>query len=215
MRWEPWETRNRFPCPVPNQAGLAGCARATCIVFSLAGRVFSDPPLISSLFDPSHAFHSPDLWSGLCLRPPGNPLDLYIQTCGDSRVFSWTGRNATSMRRLGRVKQQRRFFLSPPFFYLRGEEFLREPQRSGIGRLFEPGQSRTTAHAGDPQGGGSLSCGGSRLQRRLPALFAGGWRASGVGGTRPPRLSPEGKRERGDQIPCAARYFLPHRCSLA
>jgi hypothetical protein len=45
------------------------------------------------------------------------------------------------MRRLGRVKQQRRFFLSPPFFYLRGEEFLREPQRSGIGRLFEPGQS--------------------------------------------------------------------------
>ena len=35
-------------------------------------------------------------------------------------------------------------------------------------------------------------------------FFAGAQRAFGVGGTRPPRLSPKGKRERGDQIPFAA-----------
>jgi hypothetical protein len=40
---------------------------------------------------------------------------------------------------------------------------------------------------------------GEPVARSVPALFAGARRALGVGGTRPPRLSPEGKRERGDQ----------------
>src|SRR4030081_3424850 len=39
------------------------------------------------------------------------------------------------------------------------------------------------------------SCGGSRV-------------LCGVGGTRPPRLSPEGKRERGVPVPCCRRRFL-------
>ena len=41
---------------------------------------------------------------------------------------------------------------------------------------------------------------------------SGPWLAGsvrGVGGTRPPRLAPEGKRERGNQIPCAAGFFGP------
>jgi hypothetical protein len=109
-------------------------------------------------------------------------------------------------------------FLGPPFVFLR--------ERKSFANRTQPGRGcsnrvnpRTTALAGDPQGGGSPSCGGSRQQRRLPAFFAGGWRASGVGGTRPPRLSPEGKRERGDQIPCAAGYFFtaavhPHMSTL-
>jgi len=51
------------------------------------------------------------------------------------------------------------------------------------------------------------SCGGSRsIDDCQRCLLAGSVR--GVGGTRPPRLSPEGKRERGDQIPCAAGYFF-------
>jgi hypothetical protein len=41
------------------------------------------------------------------------------------------------------------------------------------------------------------SCGGSRRTGRAGGF---GWRGTcrGVGGTRPPRLSPEGKRERGE-----------------
>ena len=42
----------------------------------------------------------------------------------------------------------------------------------------------------------------------MPALFAGGQRASGVGGTRPPRLSPGGKRERGSSDFLAAAGSL-------
>src|SRR5277367_5078854 len=55
--------------------------------------------------------------------------------------------------------------------------------------------------AGDSQGGGSPSCGGSRV-------------FCGVGGTRPPRLSSEGKRERGDQLPCCRR-LIQASCTLA
>jgi hypothetical protein len=69
---------------------------------------------------------------------------------------------------------------------------------------FQQGGSCTRRKAaGDSQGGRSPSCGGSRRMGRASAFC---WRGTcrGVGGTRPPRLSPEGKRERGDQIPCAA-----------
>jgi hypothetical protein len=51
--------------------------------------------------------------------------------------------------------------------------------------------------AGDAQGGRSPSCGGSRQHRCVPAFLAGAQRASGVGGTRPPRLSPGGGNGKG------------------
>jgi hypothetical protein len=54
--------------------------------------------------------------------------------------------------------------------------------------------------SGDAQGGGALLWGEPTA---LMCASGVGWRAAcfGVGGTRPPRLSPEGKRERGDKIP--------------
>jgi hypothetical protein len=64
--------------------------------------------------------------------------------------------------------------------------------------------------AGDSQGGGQPSGGGSRPHRCVPALWAGAQRATGVGGTLPPRLAPEGKRERGD-----SNSLLPQAISAA
>lgn len=51
--------------------------------------------------------------------------------------------------------------------------------------------------AGDAQGGRGPSCGGSRLHGSASAVLLARDVLAGVGGTRPPRLSPEGKRERG------------------
>jgi hypothetical protein len=45
------------------------------------------------------------------------------------------------------------------------------------------------------------------LHRCVPVLLAGAQDAPGVGGTRPPRFSPEGKRKRGDQIPRCRSHF--------
>src|SRR5271170_2894566 len=75
------------------------------------------------------------------------------------------------------------------------------PCRDGFGKVDFASALGNVACAGDSQGGGSPSCGGSRS-------------ICGVGGTRPPRLSPEGKRERGDQLPCCRR-LIQASCTLA
>jgi hypothetical protein len=72
--------------------------------------------------------------------------------------------------------------------------------------------SRSTAAIGGSRKGAKPSCGGSRQHRCVPAPFAGAQRASGVGGTRPPRLSPGGGNGKGgDQsslLPQAALFEL-------
>jgi hypothetical protein len=60
--------------------------------------------------------------------------------------------------------------------------------------------------AGDPQGGGSPSCGGSRRHRCVTALFAGAQRASGVGGTIPAPAFPLGETGKGAKFPAAAGH---------
>ena len=51
---------------------------------------------------------------------------------------------------------------------------------------------------------------GEPAARGVPALFAGAQRAPGVGGTRPPRLSPGGGNGKGgDPIPCCRRLISP------
>src|SRR5437762_3107887 len=54
--------------------------------------------------------------------------------------------------------------------------------------------------------GSMRGCRKRAATRRACALLYGG--SPLVGGTRPPRLSPEGKRERGDGMPCCRRLFL-------
>lgn len=65
--------------------------------------------------------------------------------------------------------------------------------------------------AGDSQGGGQPSCGGSRPHRCVPALLAGAQRATGVGGTLPPRLSPGGGNGKGGD----SNSLLPQAISAA
>ena len=73
-------------------------------------------------------------------------------------------------------------------------------------------------HGGMRKGGSAPLAGGAG---RIASDSAFCWReaCSGVGGTRPPRLAPEGKRERGDQnLPAAAGLFnlqgvTEYRCS--
>jgi hypothetical protein len=86
---------------------------------------------------------------------------------------------------------------------------------------------------GGSRKGAEPSCGGSRQHRWVPAPFAGAQRASGVGGTRPPRLSPGGGNGKGgdqssllpqavlfcadfmDDISCAVyQIFLPDNLLL-
>jgi hypothetical protein len=91
------------------------------------------------------------------------------------------------------------------------EKAIRTSHSFTLSGLFRQGRfcirSGIGAGAGDSQGGGSPSCGGSRRMGR-----AGGfcWRGTccGVGGTRPPRLSPGGGNgKEGDQLPCCRRLI--------
>jgi hypothetical protein len=59
------------------------------------------------------------------------------------------------------------------------------------------------------------SCGGSRQHRCVPALFAGGQRAPGVGGHPPAPAFPSGETGKGVQIPCCRRPILPTHSGLA
>jgi hypothetical protein len=69
------------------------------------------------------------------------------------------------------------------------------------------------AYRGDAQGGIQRSAlkpllRGEPRHRCVQALFAGAQRASGVGGTHPPRLSPEGETGKGEfRLPCCRRQI--------
>lgn len=67
-----------------------------------------------------------------------------------------------------------------------------------------------TRQPGDAQGDGSPLRGGAAPDQCDSVVC---WRAASIqrGGTYPPQFSPEGKRERGSQIPCCRRLSSPSR----